>query len=105
MASGVLGRSDLSAATNTSVYTVPSAKLAVVNVSICNRGSSTASVRLAVSTSGTPGAGDYIEYDQPVISAGVLERTGLVLAAGTVLVAYSSGASVSVVAYGFEENA
>ena len=105
MPSGVLGRSDLTAATNTSVYTVPSAKLAVVNVSICNRGGSASSVRLAISNQATPNAADYIEYDQPVISAGVLERTGLVLDAGEILVAYSSGANISVVAYGFEENA
>ena len=54
MATGVLGSNDLSAATDTSVYTVPADTYSVVTVSFCNRGASTANIRLAVAASGTP---------------------------------------------------
>jgi hypothetical protein len=46
--------------------------------------------------------GEYIEYDVEVLSKGVLERTGLVLAANQRLVAYGSGGNASVVVYGIE---
>lgn len=105
MATGILGRADLSAATNTSLYTVPSAKVGVFNVSLCNRGSTTVSVRIALSNSGTPGTSDYIEYDYPLIAGGVLERTGIVMDASKVLVVYATAANVSAVAWGYEEAA
>jgi hypothetical protein len=102
MASGRLGASDLSATTNTSVYTVPVSKVATVNVSICNRNASSATVRLAVAAAGTPTAAEYIEYGA-VVEAGVpLERTGIVMDAGKILVASSDTANVSVVVWGFE---
>ena len=47
MASGILGNSDLSANTNTTVYTVPADTYSVVTVNFCNRGSNTANIRLA----------------------------------------------------------
>ncbi|WP_136420285.1 hypothetical protein [Herbaspirillum sp. ST 5-3] len=105
MASGRLGASDLSATTNTSVYTVPASKVATVSVSICNRNATSVTVRLAVSTSGTPNDADYLEYDTTIDANSVLERTGIVMDETKVLVAYASGTGVSVVAYGFEGNA
>ena len=63
MASGILGQSALGASSNTTVYTVPASTHAVVNVSILNRSSSTAStVRLAISATGSPGNAEWIEY-------------------------------------------
>lgn len=103
MASGRLGASDLSATTNTTVYTVPASTLASFCVNICNRNAASISVRLALASSGTPSAGEYIEYDSVVPGNGVLERTGLVLDAGKLVVAYSSAANVSVVVVGIEE--
>lgn len=103
MASGVLGTADLVAATNTTVYTVPTSRVATVNINICNRGSSPAKVRLALSTTALPTAGDYIEYEANLAGNGVLERTGFVLEAGRLVVAYSDLATVSVVVHGFEE--
>ena len=44
----------------------------------------------------------YVEYETEILSHGVLERTGLVLAATQKLVAYSSAANVSVVVTGIE---
>ena len=40
MATGRLGASDVSATTNTTVYTCPADTYAVVAVNICNRGAS-----------------------------------------------------------------
>lgn len=102
MATGRLGVADLSATTNTTVYTCPASTFTVASVSICNRNSTTVTVRLAVAASSTPSASEYLEYDVQLLANGVLERTGLVLDAGKLLVAYSSAANVSVVAMGIE---
>ena len=103
MATGILGTADVVADTDTTVYTVPSAKVATVNVSICNRNNSPIRVRLAMAASGTPGASEWIEYDTILLANGVLERTALVLEATKRIVIRTDTSSVSVVAYGFEE--
>jgi len=102
MATGKLGASDLSATTNTTVYTCPADTYAVVAINICNRGTNATAVRIAVADSDTPGAAEYIEYDSEIFSKNVLERTGLVLAATQRLVVYSTQASVSAVVVGIE---
>ena len=79
MASGILGSSDLSANTNTTIYTVPADTYSVITVNFCNRGTNTANIRLSTSTGDTPGAADYLEYDVSVGPNGVLERTGIVI--------------------------
>ena len=104
MASGILGQSALGASSNTTVYTVPASTHAVVNVSILNRSSSTAStVRLAISATGSPGNAEWIEYGVSVPKAAVLERTAISLNAGKNVVAYASGSDVSVSVYGIEQ--
>ena len=45
MASGILGSADLSAYSDTSVYTVPADTYSVVTVSFVNRGAGTANIR------------------------------------------------------------
>lgn len=102
MATGILGTSNLAATTNTTVYTVPASTFAVVTVSICNRSASTISVRLAASTSGSPGVADYLEFGTQILANGVLERSGIVLEAGRAIVAYSSAVDVNVVVTGIE---
>ncbi len=102
MATGRLGANDLTAATNTTVYTVPSDTFSVVTLSICNRGNQAIAVRVAVSAAATPTAAEWIEYDTEVLGKGVLERTGIVMDAGRLLVVYSSAANVSAVAFGIE---
>jgi hypothetical protein len=102
MATGRLGANDIAAATNTTVYTVPSDTFSVVTLSICNRGNQAVAVRVAVSAAATPTAAEWIEYDTEVLGKGVLERTGIVMDAGRLLVVYSSGANVSAVAFGIE---
>lgn len=105
MASGQLGVSDLSATTNTTVYTVPASTLAALSINVCNRNASQVTIRLALAASGTPNAAEYIEYELAVSGYGAIERSGLVLDAGKQVVAYSSAANVSVVVVGFEEAA
>mgnify|MGYP006285358149 CR=1 FL=1 len=102
MATGRLGSADLSAATNTSIYTVPSSTYAVLTVSICNRGNSPVNVRIALAAAGTPTTAEWIEYNTEILSKGVLERTGLIMQEGKQLVIWSSGTNVSAVAYGIE---
>lgn len=102
MATGRLGAADLAATTNTTIYTCPATTFTVASVSICNRSSGTITARLALASSGTPTTSEYLEYDVQILANGVLERTGIVLDAGKLLVAYASGAGVSVVAMGIE---
>jgi hypothetical protein len=103
MASGTLGQSAPAAATNTTVYTVPAAKVASTIVSIMNRGPNSAAVRLAVAATGTPTTSEWLEYDTPLEAGGVLERTGIVASAGKNFVVYASTATVSVSVYGYED--
>lgn len=102
MATGRLGTNALSATTLTTAYTVPTGYYAVCNVSFTNTSSSPVTIRLAMASTGTPSASEYIEYDTPVVAKGVFERTGLVLQAGLNIVAYSSAANVNVNVYGIE---
>ena len=80
MATGRLGIADLSAAADTSLYTVPADTFAVVTVSLCNRSTGTRSVRIAVASAATPTNAEYIEYDADILANGVLERGAFNLA-------------------------
>lgn len=104
MATGRLNTpAQLAATTNTTVYTVPSGFYAVFNVSMTNITTSSVTIRLAISTSGTPGTAEWIEYDTVVLGKGVFERTGLVLDANKTVVAWaSSGSAINVTVYGIE---
>ena len=104
MASGTLGQASLAAATNTTVYTVPSAKVATFNVNLVNRGTAVATIRIAISATGTPGVTEWIEYGaQLLANGGILERTGIVAEATKNVVVYSDVANVTASVYGYEE--
>ena len=105
MASGILGQSAPAATTNTTVYTVPASTLAVVNISVVNRGGSAATVRVALSAGSTPSDDEWIEYNTSVGSTSVLERTGVVLNETKNVVVYASSADTSVSVYGLESAA
>lgn len=105
---GRLGTANLVANVVSNVYTVPAGKLASLNVSVCNRDTNVAKIRLAISdTASVQGNDEFIEYDYSIPASGVLERTGLVLDAGkivTALCAYNNP-KLSVVVTGIEEGA
>ncbi|NBS68967.1 hypothetical protein EBT31_08630 [bacterium] len=103
MASGILGQAAPAANTHTTLYTVPSNTVSTFTINVCNTGSSTLTVRVAVAASDTPTSSEWIEYDASLPSTGVLERTGIVAQAGKKVVVRSSGSNAAVTIYGFEE--
>lgn len=102
MATGRLGTGDLAATTDTSLYTVPADTFTVASVSMVNRGNASRTVRIAVSTSGTPTLDEYLEYGAILGAGDVLERTGIVMDAGKQLVVWASDVSITAVAFGIE---
>jgi len=105
MATGRLGAANITTTAATTVYTVPASTFSVVSVNIVNRSSSASVlIRLAVSATATPGLDEWIEFDSSLVANGVLERTGIVLDAGKLIVVQTSTATpaLSVVAYGIE---
>lgn len=105
MATGRLGAFDLLAATNTQVYDCPDNTFAVVTLNVVNRGATAANIQIAIctaATAATPSVSEYIEFDTSLSAKGVLERTGIVMAADQRLVVRSSAVSVNAVVYGIE---
>jgi hypothetical protein len=105
MATGRLGTANITSTAATTVYTVPATTFSVVSVNIVNRSNSaSALIRLAVSATSTPGADEWIEFDSSLVANGVLERTGIVIDAGKLIVVQTSTATptLSVVVYGIE---
>ena len=102
MPSGRLGVANLSATTNTTVYTVPASVFAVTNVSICNRNATSVTVRLAVAATASPADTEWIEFGATIPGNGVLERTGIVMSTTNQLVVWASAIGVSVVVGGIE---
>lgn len=89
--------------TNTLLYTVPTGNYAVFNVSLTNTTTSAVTFRLALATSTTPGAAEYIEYDTTIVGKGVFERTGLVLQEGlNVVCVAGTNLALSATVYGIE---
>jgi hypothetical protein len=103
MASGILGTpADLAAGTYTTLYTVPTDTFSVVSVSIVNRSNTALTIRLACSALSTPTNAEFIEYDSTIAPKAILERTGIVLQAGKLLVVYSSAVGANAIAFGIE---
>ena len=105
MATGRLGTANITTTAATTVYTVPAATFSVVSVNIVNRSSSASVlIRLAVSSSATPGLDEWIEFDSALVANGVLERTGIVMDSAKLIVVQTPTAtpSFSFVVYGIE---
>jgi glucose-6-phosphate dehydrogenase assembly protein OpcA len=105
MAKKVLGQSNPAATTLTTLYTVPSAKEAVVStISVANLTATAATFRLAVRPAGASIANQhYIGYDITVgASDSTLITVGLTLATTDVISVYASTANLAFSAFGDE---
>jgi glucose-6-phosphate dehydrogenase assembly protein OpcA len=105
MAKKVLGQVNPSATTATTLYTVPSAKSAVISsLTVCNQASTAATFRVAVRPAGdTLAAVHYVAYDVAVGAADTTVLTlGITLATTDVVTVYASTANISFHAYGDE---
>jgi hypothetical protein len=101
----VLGQSNPSATTATTLYTVPSGKSAVVSsISVCNQDATAATYRIAVRPAGESlAAKHYIAYDAAVSANNTTILTiGVTLATTDVVTVYASTANLSFNAYGSE---
>ena len=102
---GRLGALDVTATTAQEPYAVPSNKHATVTINVCNRGSSSGTVRIAhMDATGSAANEDYIEYETTVPGYGTLERSGIVMKAVSVIEIYASSGDFSVQVWGFEED-
>ena len=105
MAKKVLGQVNPSATTATTLYTVPSAKSAVVStLVIANLSASAASYRIAIRQGGaTLAANQYIAYDVALSASDSTALTlGITLATTDVITVYASSANVTFTAFGDE---
>jgi glucose-6-phosphate dehydrogenase assembly protein OpcA len=105
MAKKVLGQVNPSATTATTLYTVPSAKSAVIStLVVCNQAATAATYRVAVRPAGaTLAAVHYIAYDVTVGASDSTALTlGITLATTDVVTVYASSATLSFHAYGDE---
>lgn len=101
----VLGMSNPSATTATTLYTVPAATATVVStVSICNQASTAGTFRVAVRPAGAAlAAQHYLAYDTPIAANDTIALTlGLTLATTDVITVYASSATMSFSAFGSE---
>jgi len=101
----VLGQSNPSATTATTLYTVPASTSTVVStITVCNQASTAATYRIAVRPAGaTLAAQHYIVYNATVAASDTTTLTlGLTLATTDVVTVYASSATVSFNAYGSE---
>jgi len=101
----VLGQSNPSATTATTLYTVPSATQTVVStVTICNQAATAATYRIAVRVAGAAlSASQYIAYDVSLpANASDTLTLGLTLNATDVITVYASTATMSIDAFGSE---
>lgn len=99
----VLGQSAPSATTNTDVYTVPASTSSVIStITVCNRGTSSATFRIAVRPAGAAIANQhYIVYDGAIAANDMLAFTmGITLATTDVITVYASTANLSFSVFG-----
>lgn len=98
-----LGRADVAAAANTKVYQVPAGKTASVNINVCNRNTTPAKIRIALSVADTPVASEYLEYDFSLSGNNTIERTCVIANSNDRVIVYSDVANISAVVTGFED--
>jgi hypothetical protein len=105
MSKKVLGQSNPSAVTATTLYTVPASKEAVISsISVCNLASSSATYRIAIRPAGAALANQhYLAYDVTVgASDTTIITVGITLATTDVVTVYASTANLAFSAFGDE---
>lgn len=97
--------------TLTDIYTVPTAKVADVNVSIANRVDANTAIRLAVikgATASGVAVEDYVIYgletNKLASHLAPIVYSGIIMAVGDTIAVYSSDEAVSVQVNGVEED-
>lgn len=101
----ILGQSAPSATTQTTVYTVPASTEAIVSsITICNRGSVSATFRVAVQAGGgTVANEDYIAYNHAIEpNETVIMTVGIGMEATDLVSVYASNANLSFGVFGME---
>jgi glucose-6-phosphate dehydrogenase assembly protein OpcA len=101
----VLGQSNPSATTATTLYTVPASTQTVVStIVICNQAAVAATYRISVRPAGAAQtAAMYVAYDVTVAASDSTALTlGITLGATDVITVYGSTATLSFSAYGSE---
>ena len=103
----VLGQSSPSAATLTTLYTVPASTSTVVStLTVANRSATDTSFRIAVRPAGASISNEhYTHYDVPIIGNDTLTITiGMTLATTDVISVYATLATVSFNGFGQENS-
>ena len=101
----VLGQSNPSATTATTLYTVPSATSTVVStITVCNQASTAGTFRIAIRPAGASlAAQHYVAYDTAITANNSIMLTlGVTLANTDVITVYASAATMSFAAFGSE---
>ena len=101
----VLGQSNPSATTATTLYTVPSVTQTVVStITVCNQAATAATYRIAVRVGGAAlAATQYVAYDVSLPANATDTLTlGLTLGAADIITVYASTATMSFSAFGSE---
>lgn len=106
MANGVLGKGLSSNGSPVIIYTVPASGVvfATISINLVNEHSAISTVKVAITTSSTPAAGDYIEFNtQLAANGGVLERTCMVCSPGENVIIEADSSLVAVRVHGLEK--
>jgi len=101
----VLGQSNPSATTATTLYTVPASTSCVVStINICNQAGTAGTFRIAIRPSGAVlAAQHYLSYDTSIAANDSISLTiGITLATTDVITVYASSATMSFAAFGSE---
>jgi len=103
----ILGQSNPSATTDTTLYTVGASKQTVVSsITVCNQGSTAGTYRIAIRENGDAlVAKHYIFYDVELAAKATDVHTlGLTIDASDIITIYASSANFSFNAYGSEKS-
>jgi hypothetical protein len=101
----VLGQSAPAATTATTLYTVPaSTEVVISTITVCNRGASAGTFRIAVRPNGTALANShYVAYDVAIGANSLVALTlGITADAADVVTVYASSADFTFSAFGSE---